>query len=931
MESISRTSANGKASCDRIDWQRYDADIIGGLSDDNIIAYYRDRLGVKIAGQRPGNGGWLAVFAPGERHASAGICLGHGTARGRYKNHGGDGASYSIWEAGAKLGDFADWTDARTYLAVIAGVPPPRPPAAGASGKRGVLGGENDGKGAAAPGDEAGAEAAAPVKPGREPPDAKLRFLMPCITRDAAFAFAAAKPGVTVAAIMLAGGRAAHWPKTAPTPQMVLTFPAFRSPGGEPCRFLFVQAHGRLLRLYRGKGVPPDKSKVLCTRGGRPGLVNAYALKHLDEAEIVWKVEGLTDLLALHGAIPTKLLREHAVVTNSNGATETPDPACVKMLAGKVVYVVGDCDMAGRAGAERWCDALVGVAKEVRNVVLPYAVDQEGGKKDVRDYLNDGHTYADLLKLAAAASPRPDASGERECLGGENDGNGAAWAEPVIRETDAPTRAIAKAAKALGRNPFGLGIKSLYKRGGQLVRLLKGDDGVPRIRPLPKELLLEQLTAHACFPSEKGLPHPAKWLIDAIFVLGDWPDVPYLQAVVNYPVLRPDGAVQLKPGYDATTHTYLHWPGAPLELPESPTKADAARAADELLDLVAQFPFQSPAHRASWLGALLTPLARPAFEGCAPLFLADANVRGVGKTRLLNCAAVIVTGEPFTPEVFPKNEEELDKRLLTFARSGRQFVLFDNVCGGLGGGPLDMALTATSYGGRILGVTQDMAASLRATFYTTGNNVTLTGDTARRVCYVRLESDQEKPDQRGGFTHPDLLAYALAERPRLLTAALTILRAFVVAGRPQAGLKPWGGFERWSDLVRAAVFHAGLPDPMETCQQLQEESDVVAVAMTVLLECWQKMQGDFGDGLTTRAVIERLYREWHEYHPPEPDYYADMRAAVEDLGCRKSAYNLGCRLRDFRRRNFGGLAINHASAERGGKRKVMRWTVTAQP
>jgi hypothetical protein len=54
MQNVTRESANGKASnhINHIDWQRYDAAVIDGLGDDDIIAYYRDRLGVKL-GESP--------------------------------------------------------------------------------------------------------------------------------------------------------------------------------------------------------------------------------------------------------------------------------------------------------------------------------------------------------------------------------------------------------------------------------------------------------------------------------------------------------------------------------------------------------------------------------------------------------------------------------------------------------------------------------------------------------------------------------------------------------------------------------------------------------------------------------------------------------------------------------------------------------------
>ena len=61
-----------------------------------------------------------------------------------------------------------------------------------------------------------------------------------------------------------------------------------------------------------------------------------------------------------------------------------------------------------------------------------------------------------------------------------------------------------------------------------------------------------------------------------------------------------------------------------------------------------------------------------------------------------------------------------------------------------------------------------------------------------------VQSPLETPEDRSGFRHPDLLSWIEAERPRLAVAALTILRAYFVAGCPSQTGGDWGSFERWS-------------------------------------------------------------------------------------------------------------------------------------
>src|SRR5690606_41043849 len=64
----------------------------------------------------------------------------------------------------------------------------------------------------------------------------------------------------------------------------------------------------------------------------------------------------------------------------------------------------------------------------------------------------------------------------------------------------------------------------------------------------------------------------------------------------------------------------------------------------------------------------------------------------------------------------------------------------------------------------------------------------LAADTTRRIIHIRLDVLEEKPEERTGFKHPELLTWIRQNRPRLLTAALTILRAYCNAGMPRQDL-----------------------------------------------------------------------------------------------------------------------------------------------
>jgi hypothetical protein len=595
---------------------------------------------------------------------------------------------------------------------------------------------------------------------------------------------------------------------------------------------------------------------------------------------------------------------------------------------GRRVFVVFDSDAATNKNvqeAERhFAKALVDRGATVKIVRLPPGPPDKGGrpgKVGLDDYFVAGHSAADfrqLLEVATDPEPPP-----RQSPRPGNPGD----ARPVIVITTDEHTVNAKAADALGRDA------DIYQRGGQLVRVARdlspAGRGIrrpcaPRIDTLPLPIVRERLAATVQWFSRRSgefVPaHPPEWAVRAIHARGEWPGVRHLEAVIEYPVLRPDGTLLMTPGYDSTTGLLLEPRGELPELVESPTRADARGALGALLDVVDDFPFERPAHRAAWVAALLTPLARFAFEGAAPLFLVDANVRGAGKGLLLDVISRIVTGERFTVATYTNDEDELRKRITALAIAGDRLVLFDNLDGRFGGAALDAALTATAWRDRVLGESKMVEAPLYMTWFATGNNVAVHADTARRLCPIRIERPEERPEELTGFRYPELLKHVADNRGRLLAAALTILRAYFVAGRPPQPMRTWGSYENWSAVVRGAVIWAGLPDPAEARLELQQQSDTVAEGMTALLAGWAKL--DPGRrGLTAAEVIAALFTPRPASADPLPDWLGDMRAAVEALVGRADSRALGYKLRNYRRRVFGGLYLDRASTAR----KTARW------
>jgi hypothetical protein len=474
----------------------------------------------------------------------------------------------------------------------------------------------------------------------------------------------------------------------------------------------------------------------------------------------------------------------------------------------------------------------------------------------------------------------------------------------------------------------------VYARGVKLVVVVKDDEtrsavarapGAPRIQALASARLRALLSASAAWVrrNRQGelLPaHVPDWAVGDLAARGQWPGVRPLEGVVECPVLRPDGTVLEAPGYDDATGLLYLPNGAYPPVPAKPTQEDAASACAALAEIVEDFPFDKPCHRAAWLAALLTPFARHAFRGCTPLFLVDANVRGAGKSLLTDCIAEIFGGRPMGGMTQATDDSEERKRITALLLDGNPLLLLDNLTRPLGSDALVMVLTREEWSDRALGGNDTVRLPNLATWYATGNNVQLRGDMGRRAVHVRLNSPEERPERRIDFRHRPLLAWVRDERARLASYAVTVLRAYCAAGQPAVAIGPWGSFEAWSALVRGALVWAGQPDPGEARDELEQVADHEANVLRDLVAGWAELDPG-GKGLTAGEVLGKL--------EASPSSYETFRAALVELlrcppGKLPSASGLGAKLRAVRGRNVGGHCLDLTGKLRGYNRWVVR-------
>jgi hypothetical protein len=207
---------------------------------------------------------------------------------------------------------------------------------------------------------------------------------------------------------------------------------------------------------------------------------------------------------------------------------------------------------------------------------------------------------------------------------------------------------------------------------------------------------------------------------------------------------------------------------------------------------------------------------------------------------LVDIASIIATGRETPVLAQGSTAEELEKRLGAAFLAGDATVSIDNCEQPLGSDLLCQVLTQPSVNIRLLGQSKNVEVLTNATLFATGNNLRLIGDLTRRALVGFLDPRCERPELREFATNP--LQLIRQDRGRYVTAALTVLRAFYVAGRPQQA-SPLGSFDGWSRRVRDALVWLGEADPCATMERARAEDPQLEKLRSVMHH-WQQALGD---------------------------------------------------------------------------------------
>ena len=384
----------------------------------------------------------------------------------------------------------------------------------------------------------------------------------------------------------------------------------------------------------------------------------------------------------------------------------------------------------------------------------------------------------------------------------------------------------------------------LFRFAGQPTWVVPDDEGRPVASALNEERLRHMLARLARWVrlNAKGelVPAPPPVAVVKSVLATPDPALPVLTGIVNTPVFGRGGTLITTPGYHPDARL-LYAPAPGFTVPAIPYRPSAAEiaAARTLIceDLLGDFPFTGEAERAHAVALLLLGFLRGMIDGPTPLHLIEKPTPGTGATLMVDAVATILTGSGASVMTEGRDDEEWRKRVTAKLRQIPSIVLIDNLRAKLDSSAVAAALTAPFWEDRILGQSEMARMPIRCLWIATGNNPEFSNEMARRLVRIRLDPHEERPWQRTGFRHPDLMTWVRANRARLVAACLTLCQAWIAAGKPR-GTRTIGSFETWAHVLGGVLEVASIPGFLGNLDEMMEASDSEGAGWSAFIAAW---------------------------------------------------------------------------------------------
>lgn len=442
--------------------------------------------------------------------------------------------------------------------------------------------------------------------------------------------------------------------------------------------------------------------------------------------------------------------------------------------------------------------------------------------------------------------------------------------------------------------------------------------GDVQIKPLSKDRLLLDASKAAIWERHKqngdvNVIDPPEKYICILLEMGDYLHIPQLVGVARQPYFYSSDVFGSDEGYDPESRMFGAFHANDYAIPQTPTLEQAQKALGQLIDLFAEFKFQSPCGRDAALAGIFTAVLRSSLP-TSPMFHVRAPQIASGKSYLCNLIAAFAGPGAPAVSAFPESQEECQKYLLSALLDSPAVVIFDNLTKDLlPYTSLCSALTEESIRGRILGLSKTAWVSTKTLFLSSGNNVGPVRDMTRRTIVIALDPQTELASSREFKLDP--LSIVRNQRAYYVSLVLTVVIAWQAAGRPITNCRKLASYERWSEMVRQPLMWLGISDPAAGLYSAQENDPEKQILLRLLL-AWKQCF----------ASVPTMVREAVSYAVSGAANSSDLKEVLEEVAERRGEINrriLGHTISRYEGRVVGGMRFERSFT----KANAERWSV----
>ncbi len=394
-----------------------------------------------------------------------------------------------------------------------------------------------------------------------------------------------------------------------------------------------------------------------------------------------------------------------------------------------------------------------------------------------------------------------------------------------------------------------------FNMGNKKVRLMKEEDLgqiTPQVMSVPQ--MCAELNVHIDWekPTRKGsvsVSAPNDIASHILHTLNF--NFPRLETIVRAPFFAADGTLIDQPGYHAPSGIYFNPPpGFVLPpIPDSPSD-EQIRGARALIEenVFPDFPFNdgpdrggmsSKAH--AW-ALLLQPMMRSMILGKTPVYLISKPEAGTGASLLVQVLVRIATGSDPETQTEKTSNDEQRKAITAFLLTGAQHFFLDNINAFVAGSAYAGAVTSDIWSDRRLGLSETVTVPIRVTWIFAGNNVDMSGEMARRCLPIPLDAERN-PKTREKFVHDNLPVWVDENRPQLVAACLTLIRAWVSRGRQEWQGKALASFEGYCRAMGGVLETIGVEGFLGNLDITASMSSSEEIAWNAFMSLWWESFG----------------------------------------------------------------------------------------